>query len=77
MELDSSFLIRRDELTLRHRYPFEPIFSQGRNAPAHCVPGVLDWLDRADIAGLNAPRPLMLPYAASPADGWCVQILES
>jgi hypothetical protein len=35
---------------------FEPIFSEGRNAPAHCVPGVLEWLDRADIAGLNAPR---------------------
>lgn len=41
---------------------FEPIFSRARNAPAHCIPGVVEWLDRADIAGLNAPRPLALHY---------------
>lgn len=41
---------------------FDQIFSRGRNAPAHCVPGILQWLDRADIAGMNAPRPLMLHY---------------
>jgi dienelactone hydrolase len=41
---------------------FDPIFARCYNAPAHCVPGVLAWLDRADIAGLNAPRPLALHY---------------
>jgi hypothetical protein len=29
---------------------------------APCVPGILAWLDRADIAGLNAPRRLALHY---------------
>jgi pimeloyl-ACP methyl ester carboxylesterase len=32
------------------------------NAPAHCIPGVLRWMDRSDIAGLNAPRPILLHY---------------
>jgi dienelactone hydrolase len=41
---------------------FAPIFARCYNAPAHCIPGVLRWLDRADIAGLNAPRPLLLHY---------------
>ena len=41
---------------------FTAVFSAGGNAPAHCVPGVLGWLDRADIAGLNAPRPLAVHY---------------
>ena len=41
---------------------FRVIFSHCYNAPAHCVPHVLKWMDRADIAGLNAPRPLMLHY---------------
>jgi dienelactone hydrolase len=41
---------------------FDPIFARCYNAPAHCVPGVLAWMDRADIAGLNAPRPLALHY---------------
>lgn len=41
---------------------FAPIFARGYNVPAHCIPGVLHWLDRADIAGLNAPRPLLLHY---------------
>jgi dienelactone hydrolase len=41
---------------------FTAIFSRGGNAPAHCIPGVLGWLDRADIAGLNAPRPLAVHY---------------
>lgn len=43
---------------------FEPVFADGGNAPAHCIPGVLQWLDRADIAGMNAPTPIMLHYGA-------------
>jgi hypothetical protein len=35
---------------------FSVIFSRCYNAPAHGVPGVLKWMDRSDIAGLNAPR---------------------
>ena len=41
---------------------FSLIFSRSYNAPAHGVPGILEWLDRSDIAGLNAPRPIMLHY---------------
>ncbi len=41
---------------------FSPIFERCYNAPAHCVPGVLRWLDRSDIAGLNVPRPIALHY---------------
>jgi dienelactone hydrolase len=50
---------------------FEPIFARCYNAPAHCIPGILNWLDRADIAGLNAPRPLAIHYGAldTPGDG--------
>lgn len=48
---------------------FEPIFARGYNAPAHCIPGILQWMDRADIAGLNAPRPLALHYGALDTPG--------
>jgi len=41
---------------------FSVIFSRCYNAPAHCIPGVLEWMDRSDIAGLNAPRPIVLHY---------------
>jgi dienelactone hydrolase len=41
---------------------FSGIFSECYNAPAHCIPGVLTWMDRSDIAGLNAPRPIRLHY---------------
>lgn len=41
---------------------FSSIFSECYNAPAHCIPGVLTWMDRSDIAGLNAPRPIRLHY---------------
>ncbi|OAI45400.1 hypothetical protein AYO44_12910 [Planctomycetaceae bacterium SCGC AG-212-F19] len=41
---------------------FAPIFARCYNAPAHVIPGVLQWMDRADIAGLNAPRPIALHY---------------
>jgi len=41
---------------------FAPIFVRCCNAPAHCVPSVLQWMDRSDIAGLNAPRPIRLHY---------------
>lgn len=41
---------------------FSVIFSRCYNAPAHCIPGILQWMDRSDIAGLNAPRPIRLHY---------------
>lgn len=41
---------------------FAGIFSRCYNAPAHCIPGVLPWMDRSDIAGLNAPRPIRIHY---------------
>lgn len=41
---------------------FSPIFARCYNAPAHVIPGVLQWMDRADIAGLNAPRPIALHF---------------
>jgi len=41
---------------------FSVIFAKCYNAPAHCIPGVLPWMDRADIAGLNAPRKMLLQY---------------
>ncbi len=41
---------------------FSVIFSRCYNAPAHCVPGILEWMDRSDIAGLSAPRPIALHY---------------
>ncbi|MBE3086277.1 MAG: hypothetical protein IMZ64_08690 [Bacteroidetes bacterium] len=41
---------------------FVGIFSRCYNAPAHCIPNILKWMDRSDIAGLNLPRPIMLHY---------------
>ncbi len=41
---------------------FTEVFRTAGNAPAHCLPGVLPWLDRSDIAGLNAPIPIALHY---------------
>ena len=41
---------------------FSMIYSRSYNAPAHCIPGVLKWMDRSDIAGLNAPRPIIVHY---------------
>lgn len=41
---------------------FAPVFARCYNAPAHCVPWVLQWMDRSDIAGLSAPRPVRLHY---------------
>jgi len=41
---------------------FSVIFQRCYNAPAHCIPGILEWLDRSDIAGLNAPRPIVIHY---------------
>jgi len=41
---------------------FGVIFEQCYNAPAHCIPGILQWMDRSDIAGLNAPRPILFHY---------------
>jgi dienelactone hydrolase len=38
------------------------VFEQCYNAPAHCIPGILQWMDRSDIAGLNAPRSILLHY---------------
>ena len=41
---------------------FAEVFRTAGNAPAHCLPGVLQWFDRSDIAGLNAPTPIALHY---------------
>jgi dienelactone hydrolase len=41
---------------------FSVIFKRCYNAPAHCIPGILEWMDRSDIAGLNAPRPIAIHY---------------
>jgi dienelactone hydrolase len=41
---------------------FSVIFERCYNAPAHCIPGILEWMDRSDIAGLNAPCPIVLHY---------------
>jgi len=41
---------------------FSVIYEKCYNAPAHCIPGVLQWMDRADIAGLNAPRRMAIHY---------------
>jgi pimeloyl-ACP methyl ester carboxylesterase len=41
---------------------FSVIFKRCYNAPAHCIPGILEWMDRSDIAGLNAPRPIAVHY---------------
>lgn len=41
---------------------FGVIFQRCYNAPAHCIPGILEWMDRSDIAGLNAPRPIAIHY---------------
>lgn len=45
------------------------VFARCYNAPAHCVPGVLQWMDRSDIAGLSAPRPIRLHYGALDTPG--------
>ena len=41
---------------------FSVIFERCYNAPAHCIPGILEWMDRSDIAGLNALSPMVLHY---------------
>jgi hypothetical protein len=38
------------------------VFARCYNAPAHGIPHILEWMDRADIAGLNAPRPFRMHY---------------
>ncbi|GAB3752687.1 alpha/beta fold hydrolase [Microlunatus parietis] len=48
---------------------FTEVFRTAGNAPAHCLPGVLRWLDRSDIAGLNAPVPLAVHYGALDVPG--------
>lgn len=48
---------------------FALIYSRSYNAPAHCIPGVLLWMDRSDIAGLNAPRPIALQYGERDTPG--------
>jgi hypothetical protein len=48
---------------------FSLIFSRCYNAPAHGIPAVLKWMDRSDIAGLNAPRPIRLHYGEKDVPG--------
>jgi len=37
-------------------------FCRCYNGPAHCIPGIVKWMERSDIAGMNAPRPLAIHY---------------
>jgi pimeloyl-ACP methyl ester carboxylesterase len=37
-------------------------FCRCYNGPAHCVPGILRWMERSDVAGMNAPRPLAIHF---------------
>jgi len=50
---------------------FTWIFRSCYNAPAHCIPGILQWMDRPDIAGLLAPSPILIHYGEldTPGDG--------
>ncbi len=41
---------------------FSVIFQRCYNAPAHCIPDILQWMDRSDIAGLSAPRPIVVHF---------------
>jgi len=48
---------------------FAAVFARCYNAPAHGIPGILNWMDRSDIAGLNAPRPIQLHYGENDTPG--------
>ena len=48
---------------------FAAVFPRCYNAPAHGIPGILKWMDRSDIAGLNAPRPIQLHYGENDTPG--------
>lgn len=37
-------------------------FCRCYNGPAHCVPGICNWMERSDVAGMNAPGPLAIHY---------------
>lgn len=39
-----------------------PIFERCYNAPAHCIPGILKYMDRQEIASCIAPRSLCVHY---------------
>jgi dienelactone hydrolase len=41
---------------------FSPVFARCYNAPSLCIPGILQWMDRSDIAGLSAPIPIRVHY---------------
>jgi cephalosporin-C deacetylase-like acetyl esterase len=44
---------------------FSVIFSKCYNAPAHTIPSILRYMDRSDIAGLNAPAPVKPPVLSA------------
>ncbi len=48
---------------------FSGVFARCYNAPAHCIPGVLQWMDRTDIAGLNAPIPVRVHFGERDTPG--------
>lgn len=48
---------------------FTAVFGRCYNAAAHCIPQVLKWMDRSDIAGLNAPRPILLHWGEQDTPG--------
>ncbi len=41
---------------------FEDHFCRCYNGPAHCIPGITNWMERSDVAGLNAPRPTVAHF---------------
>lgn len=48
---------------------FSGVFARCYNAPAHCVPHVLQWMDRSDIAGLSAPVPIRVHFGERDTPG--------
>ncbi len=69
--MDRDFFVRPEELTLEFRQTAGDrrlAFGSFRG-PAHCIPGVLNWMDRSDIAGLSAPRPIRLHYGQRDTPG--------
>jgi cephalosporin-C deacetylase-like acetyl esterase len=48
---------------------FDVIFKRCYNAPAHCIPRILEWMDRSDIAGLSAPSPIAIHFGGLDVPG--------
>jgi cephalosporin-C deacetylase-like acetyl esterase len=57
---------------------FSAIFQRCYNAPAHCIPGILEWMDRSDIAGAECTSSdrHTLRRARHPLSDQCFGILQ-